>query len=121
MKETTYKLRTISEILQMIPDSYISTDQIDSNMVYLHVGVGHFGDSHTYGLSRFCISTYLGCNVCLRIRPDCFEIKRFDGCSHTWKWNLRCLDDFIKIFCKTRKDFSFKRTCQSGLAATFED
>ena len=120
MKETTYELRTLNEILQVIPDSYISTDPLDSNMVYLHAGLGHGGYTNTYGLSRSCIKTYLGHTVYLKIHHDGFEIKRLDGRPHTWKWNLNCLDDFIETFCKTTKDFSFKRTCQSSLAATFE-
>lgn len=120
MKETTYELRTLNEILQMIPDSHVSTDPIDSNMVYLHVCLWHCSDTHVYGLSRFCINTYLGHTVCLKIHYYGFEIKRLDGRPHTWKWNLNCLDDFIETFCKTTKDFSFKRTCQSSLAATFE-
>lgn len=124
MKETTYELRTLNEIIHMIPYSYVSSDPVDGNMVYLYLGLGHGG--HTYGLSRFCINTYLGHTVCLRIHYDCFEVIRIDGAGHThaWKWNLNCLDDFIEIFCKTTKDFSFKRelrTCQSGLAVILED
>lgn len=103
MKETTYELRTLNEIIHMIPYSYVSSDPVDGNMVYLHLGLGHGG--HTYGLSRSCINTYLGHTVSLRIHYDCFEVIRFDGRTHAWKWNLNCLDDFIKIFCKTTKDF----------------
>ena len=121
MKETTYELRTLNEIIQTIPDSYVSSDPNDSNMVYLRVGSGHRSNTHAYGLLRSSINTYLGRKVCLKVYHDHFEIKRLDGNTHTWKWSLRCLDGFIETFCKTTKDFSFKRTCQSGLAATFED
>lgn len=121
MKETTYKLRTLNEIIQTFPDSHISQDPNDSDMVYLHVCFGHCSNTRTYGLSRFCINTYIGHTVCLRIHYDCFHIIRFDedGHTHAWIWNLSRLDDFIEIFCKTTNK-RMLRTCQSGLAAILE-
>ena len=53
MKETTYELRTLNEILQMIPDSHVSTDPIDSNMCVWGIAVTlMFTDCHVLVLTH---------------------------------------------------------------------